>query len=422
MHTALVIILVITICILWYSWYMYSRRQRDEALRERYRALLDDSTGAYDDAAADAEFTIGAIDNPTSEDELHAGIITDLNRNLGDIRNATPVERANTFAHYTRALELIDNNTPDPIWTVDFIAGFIDRNAEAVFANPVAAPLLHTYNDVSPGVRKRMMEQARGLAAQTAANPTERVAKTLDNVKTHTSDPQNVHDSAVNTSLRRTVTRIRDTTRIASFGDCAAEASAWINRCGDTVKRERAQRALASLSVPSFNSTIGCSDADVFAMVWSRHRVERNVDNADRIRDAVVDSLADFYERRHGGTGDNPVCVNGRCGRMLESLVLVDHDDSLGGALTLEQHRNDIIEQVKTVLAREISAAKNSDDADMRAVAEAYEGSSTPVDAAAENRFKESIRREIDVIVDSKRDVLGSAAENVRADAYAAID
>lgn len=434
-------LLVVILLIAFYVLTCHTVKRKRVHRRRKYRHLYQVSNGAYDESARQALDTIRQIDTPTAEDEFTAGAIVELNKNNGDMRRATVADGEEVLRRYRATLmDLFEHPEQErdinPLFMVDYIGGFIERNERDLQAWPDGGQFMQVYAQTAPDIRGDNIEQRRVEAAQAASNRIEFVDEFLKHSKTHTNDPQNVHDSAVNNSLRRTMERLRGTTVAKPPRACIDEARDFIESSDLSPGRKaRALRALDSISIGSFNSTIGSTDTDVFSVVWSRADEHANAAKSKLMREAVVESLADFYDPLKDENGQslrdtsgeiqynqNPVCVNGRCGRMLESLVLLDHDDQVGGAQTLEQHKNDIMESVKSALHREIEAAKTSDDEDLRNLAKSYEDPNVTVKPEVETQFRETVKKEIDVIVDAKKEVIGeTAAATIKQEAYAAI-
>jgi hypothetical protein len=431
-------LIVILLCV--YLLTRYIRKTRQEAKRKKYKWLRNNSCGSYDDRAQAALREIDSMEVKTSDDDFAAGNIIELNKHQGDLREAPGVDEVDIIRHYQNALaDIRDNPGTDrdipPMFIVDYIGGFIDRNANELMTIPAGYQFVGFYAGTAPKIQHVDINTRKQQAASESSNKIEYIEKFIDSGITHTNDMQNVHDSAVNNSLRRTFANLKSSTVVKPNNTCIEEAIAFLNEYKiSPEKKSRALRALDTISTGNYNSTLGATDTEVFAMVWSRADAGENAHNATRIREAVIDALADSFDPLRDPDGKiiknangeieynkDPVCVGGRCGRLLESLVLLDHDDRVGGAQTLEQHKNDIMESVKKALQHEIENAKNSSDPDMKAVGMSYEDPSVETKPEAERQFRETVQREIDAIIDSKRDLLGSAADRVKQEAYAAI-
>jgi len=407
------------------------------ARREKYRKLFNESSGVFDAPAKEALDTILSSTARGAEDAYTAATILDLNVGDGNLRG-NRANRQNIQQLYTEALHDMqrnpvvpatqdvglftlfdveeDENRLDPLFMVQHIGGFIDRNPDVL-----QREFIDLYAQTVPHVHAKKVEQARAevVAKATAEgrvlSRAEAVEQLTDALETHNTDPQNVHDSAVNVGLRDTLATLRSTTKIRDFDKCSEELRQYISdNHRDSAKGQRALSALETISAGNFNSSIGANESEVFATVWSR--ADENT-NTEQIREAVVDAMNDFYERGSA----NPVCINGRCGRLIGSLATLDRDPTVGAVQTLEQHRNDIMSQVSAALQREIDIASRSEDAGLKRVAESYTVPGVTADPAHEQRFIEGVKREIDTIIDAKKEVLGGSMETIKKDAYAAL-
>ncbi len=423
----ILVIAVITIAIL----VIVHRCIRVRNRRRKYRELYDASAGDFDREAFEALKEIRQLPEKNADDNFTAGNILELNRNNANLQRAhANMEDTLIVEHYREALNDLHDNPRetreiDPVFMIDYIGGFIDRNENDLrMMQHGGVEFINYYAETAPVIRQESTEQRREAAAAASESRLQFAGNYLDRTKTHTRDPQNVHDSSVNVGLRETMETLRNNTYVRPSSECINEARKYINTCDlSEEKRSRALRALDKVSLGEYNGTVNASETEVFSTVWSRTHLDANRENSQLMRESVVEALADFYDRRPDGSyHENPICTNGRSGRLLTSLVTLDHDDRIGAVNTMENYKNEIMEDVKKALHREILNAKNSDDSELKLVAQSYEDPSVDVPQDAEQRFKTIVRKEIDIIVDNKRDVLAGSADAVRQDAYAAIE
>jgi len=131
------------------------------------------------------------------------------------------------------------------------------------------------------------------------------------------------------------------------------------------------------------------------------------------MREAIVNALADSIE------GGNQVCINGRCARVLNSLVTLDYDENVGAAMTFEAYKNQIFQETKEIINQELDRALASTNDKLRAVGEAYEGSDVEVDSTVEEQFKQEIKQEIDRNMEKYEDKLTPAEiDNLKQECY----
>jgi hypothetical protein len=135
------------------------------------------------------------------------------------------------------------------------------------------------------------------------------------------------------------------------------------------------------------------------------------------MKSAIIDALADSVEN------DNVVCINGRTGRVLNSLTLLDYDEGLSGAKTWEAYKNQIYEESKAIIQSEIQKAKESPIDLLRNVGDYYEGGNCDIDPAMEKEFIELVKKEIDLNIDTYSDKLTEKERSqLKIECHAAIE
>jgi hypothetical protein len=108
---------------------------------------------------------------------------------------------------------------------------------------------------------------------------------------------------------------------------------------------------------------------------------------------------------------------------MLNAYATIDYDPEVSsGALTLEAYRNQIYQETKNIIERELNTARSSSDPELSLVAASYD-SGTNVDEAMEGKFKNIVRGEIDSNLEQYSGVLPSAElSNIRDACYVFAD
>lgn len=241
----------------------------------------------------------------------------------------------------------------------------------------------------------------------------------------HTSDPQNVHDNAANIALRKTLERLKwdrggdNTVTRKEVRRCIEECSAYIDAIGGKDDEDKGflKMALNRIAQGSFNDTFNDTEDRIFATVWDRTKNPANLANqrVDLIKEAIMNSMREMVNDK-GET----VCSSGRCGRLVDSLTMVDHDPELGKPRTVEMVRNEIMEKSQTVLQECINEAESSNRAYMKALADEYRDASKAIDEspeakAAKTEFHQNLSSRINVMVDGFRaDLSPKELENVR--------
>ena len=152
-----------------------------------------------------------------------------------------------------------------------------------------------------------------------------------------------------------------------------------------------------------------------------RSELPLNQKNTFLIRDAIVDSLRDMTN-----DGTNVVCSNGRCARLMESLVLTDADDkSVTGAMTVEQIRNDAFAASNQILQDTIAsvASGHGGKPELTLVAQSYNDPSIQTDEKSEMQFKELVKGKVDTYLQKYQSKLSEKDySNIRDHCIMAID
>jgi hypothetical protein len=199
----------------------------------------------------------------------------------------------------------------------------------------------------------------------------------------------------VNNDLRETLRRFKGTASNTDAALAVSEAREFIYRECDDLPEHKIKAALEVLDKVKeggYISTFNEREDDIFAYTWARCSHPRNHGKEKLMREAVVNSLADGIEN------GNQVCINGRCGRVLNSFATIDFDKEISetGVMTFEAYKNQIFQETKTIIGDEINRAKASEDEKLREVGESYEDVSIKPDPVVEEQFKCEIKREID--------------------------
>jgi hypothetical protein len=405
-----IFIIVIVLLIIYYAFL----HKNDNRKREIYEELYNTSRGDFDNNAEEAINTINKINERTPLDEYRAGNIIEYNILQGHIDRRTQPNRMPLDAmlvRYTRAIGDIGrqrelettivrggrprNNTFADA-TIVTMVNHIDEIVERIFneiddPNEIEIGFMTVAANNTPEIRTKAIDERKKNAEEDAETKEEYIDKYLTSSKTHNSDPQNVHDSTVNVNLRETVNIIKSTCISQTPERCIDEARTYAK--GNS-KEDLINQALDVIAQGGYNGTLEESEKNIFMYVWERSKLRANEKNKKNIQDSVINALADCHE--NGGV----VCMNGRCGRLLESLTLLDYDENVGKAQTVEMIRNNIFDEVRKMIEQEIDYAKGSSDPLMQNIGQYYAGDlGIEPDKYTETEFKKTIENKIDIIL-----------------------
>lgn len=432
---AVLVVLVIVVV------YFVFLRPNDKRRRKRAEKHYQESAGVFDEAARKALDELTDIENPAPEDFFRRGNIVEYNILEGNVRARAGEGRGGrdnrrqavgtVVRDYTDALQgmrgrIGEWDGPDPGFMIYRMRDFGDRallDADDDMIAQMLAGFNDTVNTVAPQVQQEIIEERRERAAANAENREQAVDNYFEAGVKYTSDAQNVHDSKVNNDLRRTLDRLRETGgRRANPARAIAEIRDYIRNdySRDPDNARKANDAMRILDMAARGERIGTfneTEDRILALTWERAKHPNNQDNADGLKEAIVNALADSME--HG----NNVCINGRTARVLNSLAKLDYDDDVGNAMTFEAYKNQVLQESHEIVKREIQRARESEDEKLKAVGESYEKPDVKVDPVAEQQFKEIVKTEIAVNLDKYKDKLNEAEiTQLKTECQAAID
>jgi len=224
----------------------------------------------------------------------------------------------------------------------------------------------------------------------------------IDRAAKYRPDAQNSHDSAVNRGIRDGLARIR------ADNNVAAELASIREYAAGGSKYAPAMTTLAKMADNTEPvGTYGMREDAILAAVWARARHPRNSANAENIRDAVIDALADGAAP---GLGGGTVCANGRVARVFGALAGLDYDPAVGTLGDMGMWRNQIFNEVKSVIAATAAHESGSADHEIAVAAKFYLGDDVD-DCVNTDKFDAILARAIhDTVYKYVDDIGGSAA------------
>lgn len=436
---ALVIVGIIGI-VIWYRHF----RMNDKRRRRQYSNLAQQSSGGYDDQAGEVLNTIESLEKTVAEDNFIHGNILEMNVLQGDLRNArdNPALAQTIITNYNDTLRQVaenrhaepDEQTPLPTtrFMVDHIADFVlrqgdmfDDNPDDNFWNPVIPEIFNLTAGVDT-LRRSISEKNKQTAATNSTSKKEFITNFIKLAKTNTNDSQNVHDSSVVIDYKQTLAKLSPSN--LSTDEVIESAKKYIEKClvDKTLNENKATGALHVLSKMSSNNmtTYNMTEPEIFKRVWERSNDPSNKKNSTAIKMAIIDGLYNCIRPTESGNIDL-VCSVGRASNYMGALATLDADPSMGAALTLEQYKNELLNEAGNIVNNEVERAKNSKNEKIQQVALSYENPLVEVDKNAEIEFHNILKTRIDNLVNSYSARVNKVhLENIKKDCYsiAAID
>lgn len=403
---AVIIILLISL-IYWLFFY-----NNDANRRKRSKKLIQNSSGIFDGYAREALAELNQITNPNPDDYFHRGQIIQYNIFENNIRN--PASNHNNaiikrmLRDYNNAIAGIRDRPKQDInstFIIDHIENFnrVNNNLANEYGTTELEQLMlildATVNNHAGVIRQEIIEDRKHEAVNTASTRGEAINRYFTNAQKYTDDRQNVHDSKVNSDLREVLFKFKNSSKdpispIRSINEIREYIRGeYSHDPNNRSKIPSAEIILNTISAGDYIGTYSDREDNILAYVWERCKHPNNRENSTLMREAVVNALADGVEN------NIPVCINGRCSRVLNSLALLDYDPTVNGAMTFEAYKNQIYQETKEIINNEISRARNSADCEMRNAADMFDNANIDDDVEptpAFIRLRNDIKTEID--------------------------
>lgn len=453
--------LVVIAILIIYFLFIY---KNDNKRRDAYKTKQQKSSGSADRNALEALQEINTIQRPNAEDNYNAGRIEELNVLEGNIDNAReqPGIIPDIIGRFNNAIAAVRENReehlraqrhqrnlrarlrteaarngadapfglngdllvadmlfggglhrprtdPPPEVMVAHIGDFAfgglnlilgEVNAGDDFWAPIVPPLqIMAFGAQQTGSQLR--EDRVNIAAEGAETKEEFVKNYLESTITHTSDPQNVHNSSTNTDLNNTLNKLRISSSEVPVSEIFMQIDKYLddsvkNGSISAKKSQDAKMVLKTAKIGSYISQFNDKEDMILKYVWDRSDLPENSHNSTNIKNSICEALADC------SNGENStVCAGGRASRYLGSLVMLDVDPNVGAAMRSEDYKNQILREISNLIDFEAEKAAESDDDDIRSVGRSYSDPSVVANPAAEAKFNEMLRQKIDAHIDS---------------------
>jgi Tfp pilus assembly major pilin PilA len=383
--TLVIIISVIVVLALMLSYYTSDYRARAKVAH-----LLQTSAGGNDDNAQEALRLVSAISNKQPNDYFVRGNIVRYN-----LHNNEPGPHAVDEINQDYAMALAHAQVAqNPDFMIDRITEFDLQNGGLAHALAMIyeQPTIRS----PPRAKVAVVRERRAQAAKISNSKRAAIDNSLNAAITYTNDPQNVHDTSVCSDLRDILRHVR----------CEPGPGWRESLLGALAGNQRALKVANKMLEGEVISTLGESESNILAYMWTRCTTTDT-------RAALANALADCIEN------ETLTCINGRCGRVLTCLAAIDNDSTVGGGvLTYEAYKNQIMEETKRIISREIDAALASTDPAISNVGRAYAGEDIRPDQAAEAIVNEKIREAIRVNLENYRSKLGLRTDDLMTECF----
>lgn len=164
----------------------------------------------------------------------------------------------------------------------------------------------------------------------------DRVYNVINRTRNHIrrNNSQNVHDSGVAHTVKKSVEKIAKTTPITTEVETALhEVKMLINTSSisDSKKKDALSVLERIAKTNGYVSTMKMDEKNVLNLVWNRINNPKNALQRDNLQDSLVNELAECVE--HGTI----VCTQGRASRLVDTLNMVDPEVKIRDDNTLRQ-------------------------------------------------------------------------------------
>lgn len=360
---------------------------------------------------------------------VNSFIIGDILR-YNVLPNLPEVERTATLAeataYYGQALQRI-NNYPRSIATetkqnqpsVDTMLYRIQE-----FYDDINQPLPYQIDNIRNDIRNIRAQQHTLKKSKkpkklkkSKINPQKELYYKID---IHSS-PQNVHDTNVSYDLKNKYQLIVDSNAADST---QVQNSINLNTIRSFIQKsnidnDKKKDALSIVDLASRSGHINNLDTtedQVLLETWKRTESPENVNVKDTLQNAVVDALVHCYETNYGDA--KSVCINGRCGRIIDSLTVLDNNKDISQPIkTVDILKSEIFMKSYNILQKELEKVPKE-------VADVYNGVAQPTPELQkrvsdfENSTAELLEK---TIRNDYPDTKASVLDNIIADAKAGI-
>lgn len=321
------ILLVIILVFLW--------RRRGDRRRTVPDCIseLEGSSGALDEVAKKV------VDRPAknSRDRFSRGYAVHKYMPVEGGERA-PAARGQIAADYMMAMQLAEELELEDR---QFAAGVV-----ADFGRAADMPaLVAAGRQVGATAARERRQKALSEAAVAGLGRAEATVATIKSAVAMPSDPQNVHDSAINTAARQQVQILRG---MYGGDDYLEEACDW-GRVSDEAAR---RKTAALISANHYVGSYGASERDIFNYVCARAYASENADCSDDIKSAIGTAMGEAAT----------VCIQGRCARYLGALAAIDADPRLGELVSVAAYRAEIFKRAAAAADDEFTADPDGAD------------------------------------------------------------
>lgn len=361
MRLAGYLLILLVVCIAIYAFFIQSAESDAETL-----SVANESNGTFDVPAQQAIRKINAKKKPTAKERIARADIVRFNIN-DDVIDDEAIAFALADDYMHGALEAdtpeVADMAADRLRTLGGALAddvIVNIGGATIVAGGVVVDGVPATAVVAEEAAARANVARKQEAAAGAKNRTDAAKKYLKSSAVIKNDQQNVHDNLANNDMRDSLKRIR-----ISIGQgieprhAIASARAMINKkewqdANPDINVSKALQALDIIQKGNSISTFESTEDRIFADIWSRATHPDNILNEKELKASIAHALSDCIE------GGGPVCINGRCARVIGSLASIDADAEIGKIGTFDTYKAKIIAESGKVMETKLAELRKT--------------------------------------------------------------
>jgi len=223
--------------------------------------------------------------------------------------------------------------------------------------------------------------------------------------QTWESDAQNVHDSLLYNTLEKQYEIVSlENKKIKDIEKYDYEdAKKWIRYHfkSDINKTNEIDKVFKIIDKNDLIGLGNIREKDILVTIWQRAHDTRNKDNSLNIKKSVAESVLECIE------GGLPVCMSGRTKKIWQSIALLDVCPEIGVFKSKQLIRNEIYQKCAKIVDTYLGNNGTISDS----LKQAYYNDENTEQV---NELKETIKKDIDILIDSYSEMLPKEIEIIK--------
>lgn len=346
---------------------------------------------AFDEDAKQTIHFGEQIEEPTAIDHYRLGTVYLVNAH----------DPYQAYNHFNNALVQVINgnvNARDTPFLLDRIDDYKDEflNFPDIDELPIQQALIAHFN-----ATQNIINTSKTEKPKIATDDPDFTQKVILSRQTWQSDSQNVHDSAVGTTIKDQFRYIRNSN--AQISDLQtknfADMCGWlkIRYQDDKPSYEKLIKVFGFFNHNYEISAIpDAREQDILVAIWQRIHDPRNKNKYNQLRESLGDAIMDCVE------GDHVVCMAGRNAKVWQTLAHLDFEPFVGIIKNKQMLRNEVYERAAKIVDDHVGSAGTASTA----LKDAYRNSENTEQV---KELVECIRNQIDALYNDFEGLLPQA-------------